>query len=233
MTSSAERVAAVHAWRSAVDVGEATVLPDGCMDVIWTGDGLLFAGPDTRPNVFVAHQPHEMVGLRFFPGHAQGLLGVPAVELRDLRVEADTLWQRPRVERWCELLEASDDKVATLAELCTADRHTAPPPWSWHLVDMLRRRVGVAECAAELSVTERTLHRMSLQYFGYGAKTLGRILRMRHAMSVLGDEDLSAVAHRTGYADYAHMFREFVALAGASPTAFVPPVADAAQLRAQ
>ena len=74
---------------------------------------------------------------------------------------------------------------------------------------------------------------MSLQYFGYGAKTLGRILRMRHAMSVLGDEDLSAVAHRTGYADYAHMFREFVALAGAPPTAFVPPVADAAQLRAQ
>ncbi|MFF0709585.1 MULTISPECIES: AraC family transcriptional regulator [Gordonia] len=233
MTASAPPVAVVHAWRGAVDVGEATILPDGCMDVIWTGESLLFAGPDTRPNVFVSHQPRDMVGLRFFPGHAQGLLGVPARDLRDLRVDADALWERPRVERWCELLEASDDKVATLTELCTADRHAAPPLWSWHLVDMLHRRVPVAECAAELSVTERTLHRMSLQYFGYGAKTLARILRMRHAMSVLGDDELSAVAFRTGYADYAHMFRDFVALAGASPTAFVPTEADVAQLSAQ
>lgn len=47
---------------------------------------------------------------------------------------------------------------------------------------------------------------------------------MRRALSLLGaGADLSAVAHREGYADYSHLFREFRALTGSPPASFAPP----------
>ncbi|OPX14457.1 helix-turn-helix transcriptional regulator, partial [Gordonia sp. i37] len=76
--------------------------------------------------------------------------------------------------------------------------------------------------ADTVSVSARTLHRMSLQHFGYGPKTLARILRMRTALALLDDagEDLIGIAARAGYADHAHMCRDFAELTGAPPTAW-------------
>ncbi|NED60861.1 helix-turn-helix domain-containing protein, partial [Streptomyces sp. SID10244] len=68
----------------------------------------------------------------------------------------------------------------------------------------------------------RTFHRHSSRFYGYGPKTLQRILRMRAALGDLADgRDLTASAYGHGYADESHMHREFVELTGQGPSAFL------------
>jgi AraC-like DNA-binding protein len=51
--------------------------------------------------------------------------------------------------------------------------------------------------------------------FGYGPKTLARVLRMRRALRLArGGVSLAEVAARCGYADQAHLAREVKDLAG-------------------
>ncbi|MGC4932985.1 helix-turn-helix domain-containing protein [Gordonia sp. DT30] len=212
-------------WRNHAPAGEAVILPDGCMDLIWTGDDLLVAGPDTVANTFRTGRPRDMTGLRFAPGHAPGLLGIPASEFRDLRIRLSDVWPAAEVGRWSEMLSATDNVGAMLVELCAARPGEPAPPWIGAATEHLRHGTPVAACADAVSVSVRTLHRVSLQCFGYGPKTLARILRMRAALTLITGtgRGLSEVAQHVGYADYAHMYREFVELAGAPPTAFTDP----------
>src|SRR5437868_5377249 len=61
------------------------------MDIIWDGERLVVAGPDTVPNPTAAEGPF-VVGVRFQPGMGPRFLGVPADELRDRWVDLDWLW---------------------------------------------------------------------------------------------------------------------------------------------
>lgn len=75
----------------------------------------------------------------------------------------------------------------------------------------------VTRMAAELGFSERQLHRRCLPVFGYGPKTLTRILRMRRAVDLARrGTPFAAAAATAGYADQAHMSREVRALNGAS-----------------
>ncbi|TDD59001.1 DUF6597 domain-containing transcriptional factor, partial [Actinomadura rubrisoli] len=64
------------------------VVPDGCVDVMWSGlDGeILVAGPDTGPMPAVMRPGEVVVAVRFAPGAAPPVLGVPADAVRDGRV---------------------------------------------------------------------------------------------------------------------------------------------------
>jgi AraC-like DNA-binding protein len=80
----------------------------------------------------------------------------------------------------------------------------------------------VKEIAEALNVSERQLHRRCLQKFGYGPKTLHRVLRFTDAMARAYDgEPFADVAHQTGYADQAHFAREVKDLAGTTLTELV------------
>ncbi|HEX2300175.1 MAG TPA: DUF6597 domain-containing transcriptional factor, partial [Pseudonocardiaceae bacterium] len=71
---------------------EQRVLPDGCIDLIWMDGAVHVAGPDTAA-FLVPHRPgRPIAGLRFHPGAAPAVLGVPAHVLRDQRVRLDELW---------------------------------------------------------------------------------------------------------------------------------------------
>jgi len=48
------------------------VLPDGCMDLVWTGTELLVAGPDTGPHPVRREPGVASAGLRFAPGPEPG-----------------------------------------------------------------------------------------------------------------------------------------------------------------
>jgi len=62
------------------------VVPDGCVDIVWTGETLCIAGPDTRP--ILARMPCGaiVVGVRFHPGAASAWLGQPLGEIVNVRV---------------------------------------------------------------------------------------------------------------------------------------------------
>ncbi|MFJ4534538.1 helix-turn-helix domain-containing protein [Streptomyces tibetensis] len=196
--------------------GAGRVLPDGCMDLLWHDGRLLVAGPDTR-----AHLPGggtgPWAGVRFYPGTAPGLLGVPAHELRDRRVDLADLWPAPRVRRLADAVNAAADPASGLEDLALrqAAGSEPPDPLLRQVVTALDAGRPVAATADELGLGARQLHRRSLFAFGYGPKTLARILRLHRALALArAGVPFAETAARAGYADQAHLARDVRELSG-------------------
>ncbi|MEO5876520.1 MAG: helix-turn-helix transcriptional regulator [Streptosporangiaceae bacterium] len=203
-------------WTRTAPAGQTgRVLPDGCLDLLWDGRVLLVAGPDTRAFVTTAPAETAYTGLRFRPGTGPRILGVPARELRDQRVPLAALWPGARVRRLTERIAEAPDPAALLAGLAAVgDRDAGPvdPVVGAVLADLGR---PVADSAAAVGLSERQLHRRCQAAFGYGAKTLARILRMERALALArAGLPFASVAAVAGYADQAHLSREVKSLTG-------------------
>ncbi|HKT02169.1 MAG TPA: helix-turn-helix domain-containing protein, partial [Rugosimonospora sp.] len=73
----------------------------------------------------------------------------------------------------------------------------------------------VAAAASTVGWAPRRLHRWCEDAFGYGPKTLARILRLHRALDLAhAGEAPALVAAVAGYADQAHLSREVKALSG-------------------
>jgi AraC-like DNA-binding protein len=193
------------------------VLPDGCMDLIWTDGRLLVAGPDTSAQVLRNDAGASVTGLRFAPGFAPSVLGVPGHVLRDDRVDLDALWPGAEVRRITDLVASSPDRGAALERVARERLDGAVPTSAWTVsaVRHLRSGATVASVAGSLGYSERQLHRRSLDAFGYGLKTLARVLRMTRALDLArSGGELASVAVTAGYADQPHFARDVKLLAG-------------------
>ncbi|MBA2809854.1 helix-turn-helix transcriptional regulator [Streptomyces sp. KM273126] len=218
----ASRLAGAVVWTSVPSGSDAgLVLPDGCMDLLWSEGRLMVAGPDTR--AYVPGRAEDLsarwAGVRFFPGTAPTFLGVPAHELRDRRVDLADLWPAARVRRLAARVNAAADPVLGLEELALerAAESGPPDPLPGRVVAALDAGRPVAGTADELGLSARQLHRRSLTAFGYGPKTLARVLRLQRALALArGGVPFADTAARTGYADQAHLAREVRELAGRS-----------------
>lgn len=213
----ASRLAGAVVWTNTPAAsGARPVLPDGCMDLLWTEGRLLVAGPDTHAYV-PDGVPGRWAGVRFFPGTAPAFLGVPAHELRDQRVELADIWPAPEVRRLTARVDSAADPVHALEEValeCAAD--AAPlDPLLREVVSALDAGRPVAAVADELGLGARQLHRRSLAAFGYGPKTLARVLRLQRALALARDGvPFAETAVRAGFADQAHLARDVRELAG-------------------
>ena len=62
-------LAGAVAWRRVVEEPQThRILPDGCLDLIWTDGRLLIAGPDTVAHEMRSPKGRESAGLRVRPG---------------------------------------------------------------------------------------------------------------------------------------------------------------------
>jgi AraC-like DNA-binding protein len=195
--------------------GVLRVVPDGGLDVIWR-DGVLFvAGPDTVAQVLAADGA-TYVGVRFAPGQGPPVLGVPACELTDTQVPLDAIWPADECRQLAERLAESHDRPAVLA--AAVDRRlraAAPDPLSRAVARRLDHGHRVDQTAEALNLSLRHLHRRSLAAFGYGPKTLARVLRFNRALALARSGlRYATVAARTGYTDQAHLARDVRGLAG-------------------
>lgn len=204
-------------WRRTLeDPAVRPVLPDGCMDLLWNEGRLLVAGPDTHAYV-PAGRPRRWAGVRFHPGTAPALLGVPAYELRDLRVELADLWPAARVRRMSARVDAAPDPARALEDIALERAAEAgpPDPLLGRLVTALDAGRPVAVTADGLGLGARQLHRRCLSAFGYGPKTLARVLRLQRALALVrAGVPFAESAVRAGYADQPHLAREVRGLAG-------------------
>lgn len=74
---------------------------------------------------------------------------------------------------------------------------------------------SVAELAASTGWSARRLHRHALRAYGYGPKTLARVLRFRRAVGLArAGRPFADVAAECGFSDQAHLAREVRALSG-------------------
>lgn len=201
------------------------VLPDGCIDIIFSSDGrLIVAGPDTVAKLACWAPGVRHVGLRFDPGHGPARLGVAAAELRDRRPELADLWGAGPARRLAERLAEAGDPAQVL-EASLADRPRHPglgDPLVPAIVAGIRNGVAVTDVARLTALSERQLLRRCRQVFGYGPKTLARILRMQEALrAARTGRRLAAVAADAGYADQAHLAREVRGLTGVALTSLL------------
>jgi AraC-like DNA-binding protein len=230
---AADRPSSAEVSAGAAGPSARRVLPDGCVDVIWSSDGrLIVAGPDTVAT-FARWAPGvRHVGVRFDPGRAPAYLGIEAGELRDSRPELAELWEGGSARRLAERLAASGGDPAAVLEATLADRPRAPglaDPLVPAIVAAIGARSSISRIAAAAGVSERQLLRRSRRAFGYGPKTLARILRLQHALrAARRGDDLATVAVEAGYTDQAHLARDVRALAGTTLTGLLRPP-DSAQ----
>jgi AraC-like DNA-binding protein len=199
----------------ATSVPTHPVLPDGCVDLVWAGGRLIVAGPDT-----VAHEAPSgltYVGVRFAPGWGPALLGVPADRLRDRQIALEDVWRAADVRHLADATAAGPDRPAALgAAVVERLRRAGPPdPIIRAVARALRAGQPVAATAARVGLSARQLQRRCLPAFGYGPKTLARVLRFDRALVLArSGQPFASVAATTGYADQAHLAREVRTLAG-------------------
>jgi AraC-like DNA-binding protein len=187
------------------------ILPDACVDIVWSGNRLIVAGPATRP--VIATTNGTALGVRFRVGAAGAALGLPASELLDLSVPLTDVWGADGA-RIAETV-AGTPTLTVLARAVGARlaRGSAPD-----------RLVRAAATGAEPNLGARQLRRRFADAVGYGPKTLQRILRFQRFLALAERSpapDLARLALDAGYADQAHLTRECRRLAGLTPAALL------------
>lgn len=203
------------------------VVPDGCIDIVWTqGAGAQVVGPNTTAFLVALDAGVRVVGARMRPGAAPALLGVDGASLRDGRLGLAEVWADDGRRLEQRLDDAGDRDRAGLLLAALAERaHEATLPDA--LVQAAVARLAVPDArvealARELAVSSRQLRRRVEVAVGYGPKLLGRVLRLGRALAAArAGEELAPVAFAAGYADQAHFAHDCRALAGVPPSALL------------
>lgn len=216
------------------------VLPDGCIDLVlewsaasgWRG---LAYGSTTRPTVVPCVPGHHYLGLRFKPAQSRHFLATCASELTDRCEDARHLLRRHPLAAVAEGAgefpdaEAAYRAYAAFAAfdrwLLTLLRHREPEPPN--AAELMVRHIEAAHgalridtLAQQLGKSPRQLQRLFLEQVGVSAKFFACVVRVQHAQALIATSPvtgLADIAAQTGYADQAHMTRDFARLAGSSP----------------
>jgi len=185
----------------------------------------------TRALVFRDSVDTSYLGVRFRPGVAGVLFGIPASELTDERVPLAEVW--PESEAVCDALSRAPDTGARIRTISVAVARRllaaadTPPPAVVAAAEQVvgaRGRVAIAALAAELGVTRQHLARSFARHVGLSPKLLARVVRARHVVHCVrrrGDVDWSALALEAGYYDQSHLIAELKELTGLAPSGWV------------
>jgi AraC-like DNA-binding protein len=168
------------------------------------------------------------VQVNFTPLGARRFFGRPMSELTDrmvglddvLGVEGIALRERlGNAPDWSTRFAIAEAFVAD--RLATADRTQAEIAWAYATIVTTGGRIRVSLLANKLGWSRKHLAGKFSDAIGTGPKTLSRIVRFNHALGLSRQvsSDWADIAADCGYADQAHLVREFRDLAGMTPTA--------------
>ncbi|MGW0718831.1 helix-turn-helix domain-containing protein [Streptomyces sp. NPDC002778] len=184
----------------------------------------------------------EGVAVELTPLGSRALFGMPAGELWNLSVELGDvvgatgreLWERlQRTVGWEERFAVCDAVLGRLA----GDGAPAPElRFAWETVVASRGEVSVRDLADDSGWSRQHLARRFRSEFGLTPKLAARVVRFERARRMLRRSppfvSIAQVAAACGYYDQSHLTRDFVALAGCTPTELlagdIPSVQDSA-----
>ncbi|TNM50273.1 AraC family transcriptional regulator [Nocardioides albidus] len=159
---------------------------------------------------------------------ARMLLGRPAADLSGALTDLDETGVPTELRQLPERLHDLPSwpaRVAlvdrTLARLAARAGDPAPRAEVAHALALLTRGARVEEAAAEVGYSRRRLGSLVRAECGLTPKAYQRIARLEAARRLLGRRPLAEVAAACGYADQAHLAREWSALAGCAPTTWL------------
>jgi AraC-like DNA-binding protein len=217
--------------RSAGRAGTAfrELLPASGMSLILrlspSGSRVVLLGPAAEKASVEVDPGAEYLGVHFRTGQAPRLADVSPAELTNAHVDVARLGGE-RAETVAERLQALPDLPARqrlLEELLRPLPPLARDARCREAALLLERRGGllrVDDLAARLGLHVRSLERRFLEHLGLPPKRLARLVRLRHVLARLhagGYGTLADLAHACGYADQAHLARDFRDLTGRPP----------------
>lgn len=216
-----------------------TIAPDGRCEIIlhraepplehvgpdWQPQPAAFLyGPLTRALVLEQRGVMDVFGIRLHPW-ATGCLGEKPGTWRDRAVPLAEIMGEAASSDLLAVAQSADDLTGfiPLAELLLARSlsENAAMADVQAAIDSQADDAGLSVdgIAAKGGLTVRTLSRRFERACGLTAREWIRIARFQAARAALksGADSLSAIAAEAGYADQAHMTREFRRLAGTTP----------------
>ncbi len=219
-------------WHFAVIEGAGEIehwipLTGGAMLSIAPGGGAMLSGPRTTPLVTTVRGGDVFWGTHFWPGAAAALLGIGGEDLRERETPLATGW----AGALAATLRGATGEEAACAALDAALGALLPgaSPLDGPVMTAVFRILAAggetttADLVAASGLSERQLRRRFRRAVGLTPKELARIQRARQsavaAVSEAGARWVE-IAARHGYADQAHLVREFRRLLGITPGAF-------------
>jgi len=165
------------------------VLPDACVDIVFiNNDAPVIVGPWTESFAANLAAGTTIVGVRFHPGRAPSLLGVPAHTLLNQSVPLDAMSPRPlrdRLSRVRDKPNLATKRSALEAGLFNSLPNRLPIDQSvsaairWLARDPNAR---VQQLSDWIGLSSRQLQRRFSSAVGYGPKTFHSILRFQRVL---------------------------------------------------
>jgi AraC-like DNA-binding protein len=213
-----------------IESGEALpeypVLPDGCVDIVYSPrGGPQVVGTMTRVRKFMFQAGERQVGVRFRPAMALGFVRAPGIETTDRILLLDDVWGAQGRRLGAQIAEAKSAKQAIAlleAELVDASAPGVVQKVSAHIVDQ-SGQVRMDDLAFDAGMSARQLRRLFLDQMGLTPKHFCRVIRFRHSLSHLRGAkrgDWAGVALECGYYDQAHFINDFREFSGYTPGEF-------------
>lgn len=217
-----QRVAASsdHAWRIVPDANPYLIFSVARTALGTTRARCALVGPRSRFLDISVTDRVFTCGFRLRPGVLPLLTRSAATALTDRALAVDDAFGA-RGKRLMDMLGASASlrvacrRVAEFLERELAGRSFQPLP--------VRGVASVHELVDATGWSARTLRQRVTRQIGLSPKRCLRIERIHRAMACCNRHDLawSDIATHCGFADQAHMVREFVDLLGDTPTAWI------------
>ncbi|MFC5264121.1 helix-turn-helix domain-containing protein [Kribbella qitaiheensis] len=169
------------------------------------------------------------IQLALTPAGSRVLLGIPPGELASIVINLDDVLGRPAREL-SEQLRAKtswEQRFDLVERLLLENWRDEPVPepraelsWAWRRLCETAGGVGVQELATEVGWSRRHLTERFRAEYGLAPKVTARVMRFEQAVNRLKQRPttrLADLAADLGYADQAHLTREWHSIAGCSP----------------
>jgi len=172
----------------------------------------------------------QVHGVKFLPGGFRAFASGPARKLTDQVLPAARAFG-PEADELCPRILACSDTdvmVALVEDFLLARIPTRPDPQAAQVGAMVQEMtdahtlVRVEQAAARFGLSPRTLQRLFAEYVGVSPKWVLRRARLHEAAQRAdsGTVDWATLAADLGYADQAHLSRDFTAVVGVPPSRY-------------
>jgi AraC-like DNA-binding protein len=236
-------------WYTCIDFEEQQsgfeVLPDGCAEIVFhfgsacsiAVNGSLQPLPSPflmglleQPVILYATGRLEVIGIRCFPWAVFDLLGLPSGNegvrifvhpIAGLQAPLETLIRAGKIGDALTLVKQY------FLETRTGDARGLMLNKAGVAMREANGTLPVSQVAAAAHATVRTLERNFKHSSGHTVKDVSGLMRfeqVRNHLWLLPESNLAGLAQELGYADQAHLSREFKRYSGNTPAAFARKV---------
>jgi AraC-like DNA-binding protein len=192
----------------------------------------LIGGARASPYIKDVSNPVPTVGAMLRPGAIELLSKIPAIEFAGKYTRIEDIWPRSFLSDLIDQLRETPralDRLNLFEDILASrlPQLHAIHPLVAHALGRFDANVSVGDVATETGFSQRHFTRTFTEWVGLTPKTycrvrrFGRVLERMNASTV---SDLADLAAAEGYADQAHMTREFRALAGVTPACYLTAV---------